>query len=117
MKNLKLRLERIANVLDNKKAEQIELIELEGRDYIADAVVIATSLNDRHGLSLLNELKNELKPEGEEFVAIDDNTGEWVVVDLGDIIIHIMTLAYREKYTIEKFLEELKEGKLTPVAE
>lgn len=104
------RLDRIASILDEKKAENIETIMLDGSDYIADAVVIASSLNERHGQSLLNELKTKLKPFNEEFLAVDDS-GEWVVVDLGDIIVHIMTPTYRERYTIEKFLEELKSGK------
>lgn len=107
--NHKSRIEKIIAVLDNKKAENIEAIDLEGQDYISDVVVIATSLNEKHGHSLLNELKNELKPAGEEFVAVDDN-GEWVVADLGDIIIHVMTQVYRDKYTLEVFLEELKSG-------
>ena len=107
--NHKSRIEKIIAVLDNKKAENIEAIDLEGQDYISDVVVIATSLNEKHGHSLLNELKNELKPAGEEFVAVDDN-GEWVVADLSDIIIHVMTQVYRDKYTLEVFLEELKSG-------
>ena len=107
---MKERLDRIAQVLDNKKAENIQIVELEGKDYIADAVVVATSLNARHGESLLNELKTQLKPHGEEFLAIDDS-GEWVVIDLGDIIIHILTASYREKYTIEAFLDDIKSGR------
>jgi len=103
------RIEKIRSVLDNKKAENIDVINLDGQDYITDVVVIATSLNEKHGHSLLNELKNELKPAGENFLGVDDN-GEWVVADLGDIIIHIMTQAYREKYSLEVFLEELKSG-------
>lgn len=110
MSNHENRIKKITEVLDNKKAENIDAINLDGKDYIADVVIIATSLNEKHGHALLNELKNELKPEGEEFLAVDDN-GEWVVADLGDIIIHIMTQSYREKYTIEVFLEELKSGK------
>ncbi len=108
---MKERIDRIVSVLDEKKAEDIEVIDLEGQDYIAQTVVIATSLNEKHGGSLLNELKNRLKPAGEKFLGVDDN-GEWVVADLGDIIIHIMTQTYREKYTLEVFLNELKSGRL-----
>ena len=107
---MKERLDRIVKVLYDKKAEDIQVVDLEGKNYIADAVVVATSLNSRHGESLLNELKTQLKPHGEEFLAIDDS-GEWVVIDLGDIIVHILTQSYREKYTIEAFLEDIKSGK------
>lgn len=107
---MKERLDRIEQILDNKKAENIQQIDLEGKEYITDAVVVATSLNARHGESLLNELKTQLKAVGEEFVAVEDS-GDWVVIDLGDIIIHILTKEYREKYTIESFLDDIKSGK------
>lgn len=109
---MKERIERITKILDAKKAEDIEVVYLEGHDYITDAVVIATSLNGRHGESLLNELKNALKAQGESFVATDAETDEWIIADLGDIIIHIMTQSYRDKYSLERFLEDLKKGKL-----
>ena len=108
---MKQRLDNIISILDEKKAADIETITLDGKDYIADAVVVATSLNARHGESLLNDLKNELKPKGEQFNTVETSS-EWIVADLGDIIVHIMTQEYRDKYTIEKFLEDLKAGKL-----
>lgn len=116
MNTIKERIEKISSVLDEKKAENIEVIDLEGQDYITDMVIVATSLNEKHGHALLNELKNQLKPLGEKFLAEDDN-GEWVVADLGDIIIHVMTQAYREKYTLEVFLDELKKGVYTSTEE
>ncbi len=109
-KTMQKRLEAIRSVLDDKKAEDIEIIDLEGQEYIAKAVVIATSLNARHGESLLNELRTQLKPKGEQFLATEE-TGEWIVADLGDILVHIMTKATREKYTMEQFLADVKAGR------
>jgi len=99
------RLEKISVCLDKNKAESIEIFNLTGKDYFVDQVVIATSLNSKHTEALLNYLKNELKPE-ETFLGTDVSD-EWVVADLGDILIHIMTPEYRVKYNMEEFLSEI----------
>ena len=100
------RLESIKNILDEKKAEDIEIIDLKSKDYIVDYVVIATALNGKHAASLLDALKKELKPDGEEFLRVEEDD-DWTVIDLGDLFIHLMTEKYREKYTIEEFLKGL----------
>ena len=102
------RISRIIEVLDSKKAENIESFTLTGKGYIADRVVIATALNNKHSLALLTHLKDELKPFGEEFVRTEEADGDWTIVDLGDILIHIMTAEYREKYTLDEFLDSFK---------
>ena len=51
------RLENIKKILDDKKAENIEIIDLRSKDYIVDYVVIATTLNPKHGYALLNYLR------------------------------------------------------------
>ena len=99
------RIENIIKVLDSKKAENIESYTLTGKSYIAERVVVATALNSKHSLALLKHLKDDLKPLGEEFIRTEEDDGEWTIVDLGDILIHIMTASYREHYTIDDFLD------------
>jgi ribosome-associated protein len=99
------RIQKITDSLDKNKAEAIEVFNLEGKNYIVDYAVIASSLGQKHTLALLNHLKTELKPE-ETFNNVDES-GDWVVVDLGDILIHIMTPEYRVKYDMETFLSDL----------
>ncbi len=99
------RLENICHILDTNKAEAIEIFDLRNRDYFVDYVVIATSLGERHTEALLDHLKKGLKPE-EEFLGTDVGS-EWIVADLGDILIHIMTSEYRNRYDLESFLGEL----------
>ena len=103
------RVENIVKVLDDKKAEEIEVFNLENADYIADRVVIANSLNLKHTQALFSYLKDELKPFGETFFH-SDASDEWVVGDLGDILVHIMIPDYRQRYSIEEFLSELVEN-------
>ena len=60
------RCDEIRRVLDEKKAENIEIIDLKSKNYIVDYVVIATVLNGKHAYSLLNYLKTEVKGENEK---------------------------------------------------
>ncbi len=103
------RIENIVHLLDEKKAEEIEVFNLEDADYIAQRVVIANSLNTKHTLALADHLKKELKEQGDSFLA-SDVSDEWVVADLGDILIHIMIPEYRQRYSLETFLSELVEN-------
>lgn len=99
------RIEKISAVLDTNKAENIEVFDLRDKDYFVDQVVLATSLNSRHTEALLNYLKTDLKP-AENFLGVDISD-EWIVVDLGDMLIHIMTPEYRARYNMEEFLGEV----------
>jgi len=103
---IKTRVDNIVEILDSKKAEEIEVFDLSKSDYIAKEVIIANSFGGKHTVALYEHLKTELKPKGEEFLG-SDQSDDWVVIDLGDIIVHIMTPAYREKYSLEEFLGTL----------
>ncbi|MBN2721225.1 MAG: ribosome silencing factor [Campylobacterales bacterium] len=100
------RIDKIVKVLDDKKAEEIEVFNLDDADYIAKRVVIANSIGGKHTQALFDHLKNELKPMGEEFIG-SDVSDEWVVADMGDILVHIMIPQYRQRYSLEAFLSEL----------
>ncbi len=105
---METRIKRIIDILDSKKAENIESYTLTGKGYITDRVIVATALNSKHAIALLSHLKDDLKPLGEEFVRTEEDNGDWTIVDLGDILIHIMTSEYREKYTLDDFLDGFK---------
>ena len=96
------RIKKIVDVLDSKKAEDIEVFDLTNKGYITNQVIIATALNSKHSIALLSHLKEELKPE-EEFLRTEED-GDWTIVDLGDILIHLMTQSHRDTYSIEQFL-------------
>jgi ribosome silencing factor RsfS/YbeB/iojap len=108
---LEQRIENIIKILDDKKAEEIEVFNLEEADYIAKRVIIANSLNGKHTLALADHLKIGLKESGDSILA-SDMSDEWVVADLGDILIHIMIPEYRQRYSLEQFLSELVENQI-----
>ncbi len=104
------RIEKIVALLDEKKGEDIEVFNLEDSDYIAKAVILVNSLGGKHTSALYDNLRVAFKDFGEKILATDESD-DWIVIDLGDILIHIMTPQYRMRYSIEEFLKELKEGK------
>ena len=104
---MQARIKAICELLDSKKAENIECFDMRGQEYFVDFVILATTLGEKHALSLIDELKTVLKPLGEEFLNLQSSQ-EWSVIDLGDIIIHLLSEDYRAKYNIEELLNELK---------
>lgn len=107
-KTMQSRLDKIIELLDSKKAENIALFDLRQSAYITQFVVIATSLADKHSFALLDTLKTELKAQGERFYSTDEESGDWIIADLGEIIIHIFTENHRKKFNLEEFLSGFK---------
>lgn len=97
------RIENIKTILEDKKADNVEIFDLTSKDYLVDYVVIASTLNPKHANALLDHLKIDLKPKGEEFLRVDEDE-DWTIIDLGDIFIHLMSEKYRIKYSLEEFL-------------
>lgn len=114
-KDLSKRTQTIIKLLDEKKAENIELFDLKNKDYIVDYVVIATAMAGKHSYALLDMLKTELKPLGEVFYSTDEESEDWIIADLGDIMIHIFTDNHRKKFNLEEFLTKIKKQELSQI--
>lgn len=100
-------IEEICKIIEDKKGENIEVFNLKGSDYFVDFVVIATALIDKYALALLDFLKKDLKQKGESFLNIEEENPNWIVADLGDIIIHLFTENQRKKFNLEEFLSKI----------
>jgi ribosome silencing factor RsfS/YbeB/iojap len=100
---LENRIKKIIETLEDKKALEIDTFDLSGKGYIVDKVVIATSLNNKHTMALVSILKDELEESGEEVLRSQEDQ-DWSVIDLGDIMIHIMQKSQREIYNLEDLL-------------
>ncbi len=100
------RIEKIKELLDEKKALDITTHDLKDTDYYVDYVIVATTMADKHGYALLDHLKENLKPMGESILGID-KSDEWILIDLGDMLIHLMSEEYRAKYQMDKFLDQI----------
>ena len=88
--------------LDEDKAENIVVIDLEGRSSLADALVIATGRSSRHVAAIAEHLARRLKDAGYGTRPINGaQQGDWVLVDAGDVIVHVFRSEVRDYYDLE----------------
>lgn len=96
-------LEKVVHWLDEAKAEEIVTIPLEGKSSIGDYMVIATGRSDRHVGAIADQLQQKIKEWGDTRVRVEGKDAcDWVLIDTGDIIVHVFRPEVREFYNLEK---------------
>ena len=91
------------NVLDDNLAQEIVEIDLRGKSTIADYMVVASGRSKRQVVSIADKLVEALKLVGKIKTTIEGKDGgDWVLLDAGDIIIHLFRPEVRNFYQIEK---------------
>ena len=102
-KNAKKLAESIFNILDKQSAEEIISIDLQGKSSIADYMIVASGRSNRHVHALADYVKRGLKEFGIDKLGIEgEDQCDWVLVDAGDVIVHLFKPEVREFYAIEK---------------
>ena len=97
------RLNIITEALDNSKATEIQSLAVEHLTDMMDYIVVCTATSTTHAKSLARNLEIELKANKIIILGIEgDNKSDWVLVDIGDIVAHIMLAETRELYALEK---------------
>lgn len=93
----------ITSALDDAKAEDIVSLDLKGKSSIADFMVVATGRSDRHVGAAADRVVKALKDLGIPGIRVEgEQTCEWVLVDAGDVIVHVFKPEARSFYNIEK---------------
>lgn len=97
------RLQIVLEALDNLKGQDIQSINVEHLTDMMDNIVITTASSTTHAKSLARNLEQELKDNKITILGIEgDNKSDWVLVDIGDIVVHMMLEETRELYALEK---------------
>lgn len=92
----------ITRKLDEGKAEEIAVIDLEGKTGLADFLVVASGTSARHIFGLANNLMTDLKKAGYAVkISGENGEGNWVLIDVVDIIVHLFTPQTRALYDLE----------------
>ena len=95
--------ELILSRLDADKAEDVVLIDLKGRSPMADAIVVASGRSQRHVGALADHLLRALKDAGYGRARVEGLPAcDWVLIDAGDVIVHVFRPEVRAFYNIEK---------------
>ena len=93
----------IEKTLSKNKAEEIIVIDLKRKTSIADFMIICTGTSNRHLIALSNYLNEDLKKLHLNMLNIEgQKNGDWIIVDTGDIIIHLFRSEVRRYYNLEK---------------
>ncbi|MFD2238632.1 ribosome silencing factor [Aureimonas populi] len=96
-------IDRVLSSLEDSKAEDVVAIDLIGKSALADNMVIASGRSHRHVSAVADHLLRDLKEAGFGSAKVEGlQNGDWVLIDTGDIIVHIFRPEVRSFYNIEK---------------
>lgn len=96
-------LQKLVSWLDEAKAEEVVAIDLKGKSTIGDFMVIASGRSDRHVGAIADDMHKKLKEAGCSRIRVQGTEAcDWVVIDTGDLIVHIFRPEVREFYRLER---------------
>lgn len=94
----------VLNALDDMKADNVCVMDVRERTSVTDFMVIASGTSSRHVKSIADNVVDEIKKSGGRPLGIEGGaTNDWVLVDLGEIVVHVMLPATRTFYDLERF--------------
>lgn len=96
-------LKLVETSLDDDKAQAVTVIDLAGKSSIADYMVIVSGTSSRQVAAMADHILEKVKESGQEGATIDGKTqGDWILVDAGDVIVHLFRPEVRAFYNLEK---------------
>jgi ribosome-associated protein len=107
----------VVKALEDMKAVDLKVLDVRGTSSVTDFMVIVSGTSDRHVKAMANNVVVEAKKQGIQPLGVEgDKVCEWVLVDLGDVVVHVMLPDVRDFYQLEKLwetgsIEELAEAR------
>lgn len=93
----------VTAALEDMKAQNVVTLDVHGMTSVADRIVIASGTSTRHVRSLADSVIERVKAAGLKPLGMEGgDQSDWVLVDLGDVVVHVMTPATRQYYDLEK---------------
>jgi len=104
-------LDTILTSLDDSKAEEIENIDIQGKSAVADYMVVSSGRSHRHVNAVTDRLLRDLKGSGYGTPKVEGVPAcDWVLVDAGDVVVHIFRPEVRDFYSLEKMWNAIADG-------
>lgn len=101
----------VVNALEDKKAKDIVALDVRKLTSLFDYVVIASGDSTRQTKALARNVQDKLKELGAHVYGVEgEQSGEWVLVDLGDIVVHVMQPTVRQYYNLEELWAAAKKS-------
>lgn len=102
--------ELVVEALDNLKAVNTVVLDVADLTDVMDYLVIASGTSNRHVKSLADNVCLEAKKQGQRALGVEgEDAGEWVLVDFGDVVVHVMLPATRDFYDLERLWTDHRE--------
>lgn len=93
----------VVDALEDVKAQDISVFNTTSLSDMFDRVVLATGASNRQTRALASRVAQQVKSKGGRVISVEgDDNGEWVLVDLGDLVVHVMQPAIRDYYALEE---------------
>lgn len=93
----------VIDKISDLKADNIVTLNVLGKSSITDCMIICTGTSSRHVIAIASHLVEKLKVTGRDTLGVKGiNQADWVVVDLGEVIVHVMQAESRQLYELEK---------------
>lgn len=107
----------VTTALQDMKGVDIRVLDVRGLTALTDFMVIASGTSDRHVKSLARHVQDEARRAGVKPMGVEGEAeGEWVLVDLRDVVVHVMRPQVRDFYNLEKLWSVAPEAEQTPPA-
>ncbi|MCK4950349.1 MAG: ribosome silencing factor [Gammaproteobacteria bacterium] len=117
--------ELVISTLDDLKAVEVRVLDVQEMTSVTDIMIIASGTSNRHVKSIADNVVEAAKKNGVRPLGIEgDQASEWILVDLGDVVVHIMKPDTRDFYNLEKLWsfkehgsvqDHIKEGELADI--
>ncbi len=100
-------LSSIQNILEDNKAEDISILDVKDKSSVTDFMMIASGRSTRHIQAIADNLIDKLKKDKIKPLGIEGyNQSEWILIDYGDLLVHVMHPKAREFFSLEKLWDE-----------
>jgi ribosome-associated protein len=97
----------VIEALEDRKAIDIKVLDVRGKSNVTDIMVISSGTSNRQVRALADSVVEKAKEHGLRPLGVEgDRNSEWVLVDLGDVVVHVMHPQTREFYNLEKLWGE-----------
>lgn len=104
----------VVAALEEIKAHDIEALDVTRITTLFDRMIIASGDSNRHTRAIANNVVEKVKAGGGTVYGMEgEQTGEWVLVDLGDVLVHVMQTTVRAHYNLEELWAEAKKKKIS----
>jgi ribosome-associated protein len=102
----------VINSLEDLKAKDITVIDVRGRTSVTDYMILATGTSKKHAQAVCDNASTEAKAKGLKPLGAEGrDSSDWMLLDLGDVILHVMTEQARNFYDLERLWGEPSEDK------